>query len=96
LNEIRKESRRANLGYWVRTDRTGLGVAVAAAKLLAKWGFEVLGLKRIEITVAVENVRSLRVAEKAGAKREGILRNRLMLHDIPHDAVMHSLIPGEV
>jgi ribosomal-protein-serine acetyltransferase len=96
LNEIHESNRRANLGYWVRTSCTGKGIAVAATKLLAKWGFEVLKLKRIEIYVAVGNQRSLRVAEKVGAKREGILRSRINVRDVMHDAVMHSLIPGEV
>jgi ribosomal-protein-serine acetyltransferase len=96
LNDFSEMNSRANLGYWVRTNRTGQGIAPAATKLLAKWGFETLGLKRIEIVVAVENARSLRVAEKAGAKREGILRNRLLLGGKPHDAVMHSLVSGEI
>jgi len=96
LNRVEKLNRSANLGYWVRTSRTGQGTAGAAARLLAKWGFEALKLVRIEILVATDNARSLRAAEKAGAKHEGVLRNRLSLHEKAHDAVMHSLIPGEV
>ena len=96
INDIGEMNCRANLGYWVRSDKTGQGIAPSAARLLAKWGFEALGLKRIEIVVAVDNARSLRVAEKAGAKKEGILRNRLDIHGKIHDAVMHSLVPGEV
>jgi len=96
INNLNPENYYANLGYWVRSDRAGQGVAPAAARLLAKWGFNVLKLKRLEIVVAVENTRSLRAAEKAGAKREGVLRNRLILYDKPHDAVMHSLIPGDI
>ena len=96
LNELDNRNGRANLGYWVRTSYTGRGVAVAATKLLAKWSFEVLKLKRIEISVATGNQRSLRVAEKVGAKREGILRNRINIRGEMHDAVMYSLIPGEV
>ena len=96
LNGIDKMNKRANLGYWVRTSHTGRGVAPAATLLLAKWGFEALKLVRIEILVAVSNARSLRVAEKVGAKREGILRNRITIRDKAHDAVMHSLIPGDI
>ena len=96
LNGINKMDKCANLGYWVRTGYTGRGVATTATLLLAKWGFEVLELKRIEIVVAVGNTRSLRVAEKVGAKREGVLRNRLDIRGKAHDAVMHSLIPGEI
>jgi RimJ/RimL family protein N-acetyltransferase len=50
-------------------------------------------LNRIEILVAVDNLASQRVAAKVGAVREGILRNRLLLHGKIHDAVMFSLIP---
>lgn len=96
LNNIDKLNRRANLGYWVRTSHTGRGVAPAATLLLAKWAFEVLKLTRIEILVATGNQRSLRVAEKAGARREGILRNRIVIRDKAHDAVIHSLIPGDI
>jgi len=96
LNKIERENHRANLGYWVRTSRMGQGVAPSATLLLAKWGFQELSLKRIEILVATDNKRSLRVAEKAGAQREGILRNRLLIRDKAYDAVMHSLIPQDL
>ena len=96
LNNIDTGNRTANLGYWVRTSRSGRGVCPAATKLLARWGFEQMKLGRIEVLVAVDNVKSLRAAEKAGAKKEGVLRNRIWLHDRYHDAVMHSFVPGEV
>jgi ribosomal-protein-serine acetyltransferase len=96
LNNIHKMDRCANLGYWVRTSRTGQGVAPAATLLLAKWGFAALNLNRIEILVATGNARSLRVAEKVGAKREGVLRNRINAHGKIHDGVMHSLIPSDM
>jgi RimJ/RimL family protein N-acetyltransferase len=96
LNNIEMENHRANLGYWVRTSRCQQGVATAATILLAKWGFQTLRLRRIEILVATGNQRSLRVAEKVGAYREGILRNRLWMNDRMHDAVMYSLVPGDV
>ena len=93
---IDNENHRANLGYWIRTSKTGQGVATAATVLLAKWGFRVVQLRRIEITVATGNQRSQRVAEKSGAHREGVLRNLLYMHDRSHDAVMYSLIPGDI
>jgi RimJ/RimL family protein N-acetyltransferase len=47
---------------------------------------------RLEIVCAVGNVRSQRVAEKVGALKEGVLRNRLLLPSGPSDAVMFSLV----
>ncbi len=43
LNQIRKQDRFGNLGYWVRTSCTGQGVATRAVRLLARFGFEEWG-----------------------------------------------------
>ena len=67
-------------------------MATAAVKLAYQWAMENTNLIRLEILIAVENHASLRVAEKVGALREGMLRKRLLLHDEAHDAVMFSLI----
>lgn len=86
----------ADLGYWVRTSQTKKGIATAASLLLTRFAFNELRLNRVEITVAVDNQASLRVVEKAGAAKEGILRNRLTKNDTPCDAVMFSLIPQDL
>jgi len=96
LNNISHEHKFANLGYWVRTSRTRRGLATAATRLLARFGFKELKLNRIEIVVATPNIASQRVAEKAGATREGVLRNRLVVGDKVYDAVMFSLIPQDL
>jgi ribosomal-protein-serine acetyltransferase len=62
----------ANVGYWVRTSQTGRGVATAAVRLIARFAFEDLGLRRLELHIAVGNLASQRVAEKVGARREGV------------------------
>jgi ribosomal-protein-serine acetyltransferase len=96
INRIDHENLGANLGYWIRSSQTGEGLATATALLLARWGFKELGLNRIEIVVATDNKRSQRVAEKTGARREGILRNRILIHGRAHDAVMFSLVPQDL
>ena len=92
LNFINRAHQFGNLGYWVRSSATQRGVATAATRLAAQFGFEELGLHRIEIVAAVDNLASQRVAEKAGATREGVLRQRLLINGEPHDAVMYSLV----
>jgi RimJ/RimL family protein N-acetyltransferase len=74
LNFINRVHQMANLGYWVRSSETGKGVASRAAWLVARFAMEQLGLQRIEILVATGNVPSQRVAEKAGAVKEAVLR----------------------
>jgi ribosomal-protein-serine acetyltransferase len=72
LDRITAE-RTANVGYWVRTGQTRQGIATAAVRLIAEFGFEELDLLRLELLIAVENLASRRVAEKVGATLEGIL-----------------------
>ena len=62
----------------------------------ARFGFETLELRRVEIVVAAANVASARVAAKAGATREGVLRNRITIRGTSHDALMFSLIPSDL
>lgn len=92
LNQINRLHQVANLGYWVRSKAMGRGVATAAARLVARFGFAEGGFGRIEILAAVSNVASRRVAEKIGAQREGVLRRRLLLQGHSHDAVIYSLV----
>lgn len=84
-----------NLGYWVRTSFHGQGIAGRAAKLTARFGFEHLGLIRVEIVIAVQNHASLRVAEKIGAHDEGVLLNRMVIGKSIYDAHMYSLLPSD-
>jgi RimJ/RimL family protein N-acetyltransferase len=92
LNEINEEDRTANLGYWVRRSAQRRGVASVAVRQLVTWAFANTSLNRLEIVAAVENLASQRVAEKAGAHREAILRERVILSDGPHDAVMFAIL----
>ncbi len=92
LNERNRQHRFANLGYWVRQSCQGRGVASAAARLAARFGFGQLGLNRIEIVTRPDNTASRRVAEKLGAACEGMVHNRLQFHGKPVDAVMYTLL----
>ena len=95
INQLEKAALRANLGYWLRTSANGLGYATQATKLVARWALESLGLERIEIVAATGNVASQRVAQRVGATREAVARNRLRVHGVQHDAVVFSLIPAD-
>jgi RimJ/RimL family protein N-acetyltransferase len=95
LSSIHSLYRFCNLGYWVRTSCHGQGIAGRAAQLVARFGFENLGLIRVEIVIAVGNQASMRVAEKIGAHDEGILLNRMVVGTSIYDAHMYSLLPSD-
>jgi len=96
LNFINRVHQFANVGYWVRSSQTSRGVATTAAQLAARFGLTELGFNRIEIVSAAGNVASQRVAKKVGARCEGVLRKRLLLHEQAHDAVMFSLVKEDL
>ena len=87
---------RAQLGYLVGAHARGRGVMPRAVRLLTRWGFETLGLERIEILVHPDNAASQRVAEKAGFHREGVLRSYTRVKDERFDMVAFSMLPGEL
>jgi len=96
LNHINRTHRLANLGYWVRRSRAGRGIASRAAILVAEFGLGEAGFERIEIVVQPRNVASIRVAEKTGARREALLRNRLWTGGRSHEAVMFSIVKSDL
>jgi RimJ/RimL family protein N-acetyltransferase len=95
LSSIHSIYRFCNLGYWVRTSCHGQGIAGRAARLVARFAFEHLGLIRVEIVIAVGNQASIRVAEKMGAHREGNLLNRIVVGQSIYDAHMYSIVPSD-
>lgn len=64
--------REAEIGYWLVPAARGRGLATAAVSLLVDWGFERLGLDRVEFAILPENLASQGVAERLGATPEGL------------------------
>ena len=93
LNQRAEDS--MNLGYWTHTAHAGRGIATRATQRLARFGFEDVGLRRISLYHAIDNVGSQRVAEKAGFQREGRQRGRLVLHGVAHDCFSYGLLAGD-
>lgn len=67
------------IGYWCRRSSLGHGYIREAIGAITRYGFEVMGLKRITILCNGENTRSIRVAESLGFELEtqakGIIEN---------------------
>lgn len=65
----------AEVGYWLGPAYWGRGIATSALLRITRYAFEDLGLLRLFATPIVWNPASLRVLEKAGFQREGLMRN---------------------
>lgn len=88
---------RAEIGYAVASEYWGKGVATLAVKMAAEAVFaEWEQLERLQAVVDVENPASQRVMEKAGFKREGILRKYYLLKGKARDAVIFSLLSTDL
>jgi RimJ/RimL family protein N-acetyltransferase len=85
-----------DVGFWCRPEARRQGVMSQATAAVCRWGFEALGLARIEWCAAIGNDASRRVAEKVGFTIEGVLRSRLDLHGVRHDAWIGSLLPTDM
>jgi ribosomal-protein-serine acetyltransferase len=95
LSQIQPLYHFCNLGYWIRITQRGRGYAGRAALLAARFAVERLNMTRVEIVIAPGNEASIRVADKIGAHREGVLHNRLVIGTNVCDAVMYSLLPSD-
>jgi RimJ/RimL family protein N-acetyltransferase len=68
----------AEAGYWTAPGRRRQGCTTEALGLLCAWAFHDVGLRRVELVVDPENAGSRGVAERAGFRAEGIVRQRFL------------------
>jgi ribosomal-protein-serine acetyltransferase len=83
------------IGYWVRTDRSGQGIATEVTARMLQVGFDRLGMHRIVLRIAVGNRASERVAEKLDFVREGVLREELKVRGHWLDHTVWSMLEHE-
>lgn len=86
----------AELGFWCTAPARGRGVVTEASAAVVRWGFDVLGVERLQWYAEVGNAASRRVAEKLGFQLEGTLRAALVHDGWRVDAWVASLLPGEL
>ena len=77
LHTISIENHRAEIGYWMREQMRGQGIATMVTKILTGYGLDTLGFKRIEAAVDLDNTNSQKLLASAGYEREGVLRQRV-------------------
>jgi ribosomal-protein-serine acetyltransferase len=84
------------LGYWIASSFEGLGLVTRACRLFVDHAFRELGLHRISIHVATENVRSRAVPGRLGFEQEAVLRQAGRTGDGTFvDLVVYSMLEHE-
>ncbi|MBU9711890.1 GNAT family N-acetyltransferase [Evansella tamaricis] len=71
------------------------GYGTEATKLAQKFTFEELKLNRLELEVFSHNIRGIKAYEKAGFKKEGVLRQSLYMNDTYSDEILMGMLQEE-
>ena len=89
------EAEVGDIGYGIRRDHWGQGIATEATRLLIDFGFGVLGLHRIFAYHHPEHIASGRVLAKVGMQHEGRLRENMRSHGAWRDSMVWGILDRE-
>tara|TARA_R100000306_G_C4353275_1_gene131296 strand:- start:62 stop:604 length:543 start_codon:yes stop_codon:yes gene_type:complete len=89
---INKQFNKAELGYWLDEKYWNKGVTTEAVKSIINFGFNDLNLKRIFATHFDTNPSSGKVMEKAGMKKEGLLKCHTYKAGVYQDHFLYAII----
>ncbi len=89
---INKQFNKAELGYWLDEKYWNKGFTTEAVKSIIQFGFKDLDLKRIFATHFDTNPSSGKVMEKAGMKKEGILKCHTYKAGVYQDHFLYAII----
>jgi ribosomal-protein-serine acetyltransferase len=95
VRDIDLANRKAAIGYFLGSRFTGKGVVTAALQTVLAWCFGPLELNRVELRCATGNAPSIRVAERLGFAREGLLRQDGSLNGVFVDHYVYGLLKAE-
>jgi [ribosomal protein S5]-alanine N-acetyltransferase len=70
---FRRGARPFEVGYYLRRDCWGRGLATRSLQLVSDWMFGEMGKEEIVLCMHPDNVRSQGVAERAGYVRDGVI-----------------------
>ncbi|MHA6248812.1 GNAT family N-acetyltransferase [Pontibacter sp. CAU 1760] len=88
--------KRAEIGYHI-TDEAfrNKGLMTEALRAVLTYGFDTMGLYRVEAMASPNNIPSLQLLQRYGFKKEGHLRNHYMVNGTLEDSLLFSLLLPE-
>ena len=96
LHAIDETHGRATLGIVIgEKERWGRGYGTEAIRQALRYGFQELGLRRVDLQVDEDNHRGIRCYEKCGFQREGLLRAYRLRRGRPVNDVVMSVLSEE-
>jgi diamine N-acetyltransferase len=93
LSHIDRTHRRAEYGILLgEPGARGKGLAAEASRLLLDYAFRTLGLVRVYLHVFPDNEAAVRLYERVGFAREGLLRRHVSKRGRFHDVVVMAAV----
>jgi RimJ/RimL family protein N-acetyltransferase len=93
--DLEAEARQGEIGYALVPAARGRGIATRALRIVTDYALEELGLERVQLNIATDNEASMRVAERCGYRREGMLRSLYVKPGRRDDFAIYSRLPGD-
>jgi ribosomal-protein-alanine N-acetyltransferase len=87
-------ARCAHIGYWLGEAYWGRGIASAAVRAVSEYSLDRLGFVRLEAPVYEWNPASMRVLEKCGFRREGVMKMSVFKDGELIDSVLYARVAG--
>ncbi len=75
LNSLNKEHKKAEIGFWLLKEYWGQGIMTEVMPFICEFGFNNLGLHRIEGIVETENLNCKNAMKKLGFNLEGTMQD---------------------
>lgn len=95
LYQLDWRHQRGEIGFALRRDRWGQGLAGEAVARVIDFAFDELDLHRLEADADPRNAGSLKLLEREGFRREGLLRERYHVNGEIQDAALLGLLRSE-
>lgn len=96
FNTWNRQNYCGEIGYDLAQPYWGWGIMKEALSVIIDFGFQQMALNRVEAEVMVENRQSIRVLEKLGFTKEGVLRQRGCWKGAFHDLSVYSLLQSDL
>lgn len=89
-------NRKTELGYWLTKRMQGKGIVTACMEKLLRFAFQKLNMNRVQVKVAVGNLKSAAIPKKLGFKFEGIERQGERHKNRYFDLEVYSLLKSDL
>jgi len=92
LHDLKRPNCSGMVGYWLAENHQGRGIITDCTRELVNFGFHTLGLNRIYIHCAAENIKSRAIPERLGFIQEGIHQDGEYLYGSFHDLIVYGIV----